>query len=104
MDGKGMYSWADGRKYEGEFLRDKKHGYGIYTWPDGRRFEGNWRNGKQDGKSKYFSKGRIQVGIWKEGVRTEWLEEIDEKGNKMDISAKDDDHSFNHHKKNKKLK
>jgi len=31
---------ADGRKYEVEYLNDKKHGYGIYTYPDGRSYKG----------------------------------------------------------------
>jgi hypothetical protein len=36
MDGVGVYRWADGRSYEGEYSDDKKNGYGIYTWPDFR--------------------------------------------------------------------
>ena len=34
MDGIGIYTWADGRHYEGAYTDDKKHGYGVYTWPD----------------------------------------------------------------------
>jgi hypothetical protein len=30
MDGVGTYKWSDGRRYEGEYKEDKKHGYGIY--------------------------------------------------------------------------
>ena len=40
MHGNGVYKWADGRMYEGEYLNDKKHGYGIYTYPDGRSYKG----------------------------------------------------------------
>ena len=36
MDGYGVYTWSDGRRYEGQFLKDKKHGKGIHTWADGR--------------------------------------------------------------------
>lgn len=36
MEGKGVFTWVDGRKYEGEYLDDKKHGYGKFIWPDGR--------------------------------------------------------------------
>lgn len=36
MHGKGIYTWKDGRRYEGEYQFDKKHGYGIYIWADGR--------------------------------------------------------------------
>lgn len=46
MHGQGIYTWADGRKYEGEYINDKKHGFGIYTYPDGRSYKGQWANGK----------------------------------------------------------
>lgn len=46
MEGMGIYLWADGRKYEGEYKDDKKHGFGIYTWADHRRYEGMWFKGK----------------------------------------------------------
>ena len=42
MHGYGVYTWKDGRKYEGEYLYDKKHGFGVYTWADGRRYAGEW--------------------------------------------------------------
>ncbi|MFN9901019.1 MAG: membrane-binding protein, partial [bacterium] len=32
MHGQGVFSWPDGRRYEGEYLQDKKHGFGIYSW------------------------------------------------------------------------
>jgi hypothetical protein len=34
MEGIGVYTWKDGRSYEGEYSDDKKHGFGIYTWVD----------------------------------------------------------------------
>jgi hypothetical protein len=40
--GNGVYIWADGSKYIGEFYLNKKHGKGIYEWNDGRKFEGIW--------------------------------------------------------------
>jgi hypothetical protein len=46
MHGKGIYTWKDGRKYEGEYKNDKKDGYGEYTWIDGRKYAGQWKNGK----------------------------------------------------------
>jgi L1 cell adhesion molecule like protein len=42
MHGRGVFRWADGRKYEGEYHDDKKQGYGVFTWPDGRKYEGYW--------------------------------------------------------------
>jgi len=40
MSGYGVLSWRDGKKYEGEFLNDKKEGSGKFSWPDGRIFVG----------------------------------------------------------------
>jgi len=30
MNGKGVTQWPDGKRYEGEYLDDKKHGYGEF--------------------------------------------------------------------------
>ena len=46
MDGYGVYTWKDGRKYEGQYLKDKKHGKGVYTMTDGRKYDGEWLNGR----------------------------------------------------------
>ena len=46
MDGKGTYTWPDGRSYEGEYKNDKKHGTGTYKWADGRVYVGGWDSGK----------------------------------------------------------
>jgi Uncharacterized protein conserved in bacteria len=75
MHGKGVYVWADGRKYEGEYVNDKKDGYGIYTWADGRKYQGYWSNGKQHGKGKYIATdGTIKWGVWEDGKRVKWIE------------------------------
>jgi hypothetical protein len=34
MHGRGVFLWKDGRKYEGEYFNDLKHGEGIFTWPE----------------------------------------------------------------------
>ena len=46
MHGRGVFTWPDGRKYEGEYVNDKKHGEGVFTWPDGRKYVGGWYDGK----------------------------------------------------------
>ena len=46
MEGSGIFTWHDGRKYQGEYMDDKKEGHGIFFWPDGRKYEGGWKNGK----------------------------------------------------------
>ena len=46
MEGSGVFTWPDGRKYDGEYIDDKKEGNGIFFWPDGSKYEGGWKNGK----------------------------------------------------------
>jgi len=54
---------------------DKKHGFGIYRWADGRVYEGNWFNGKQHGTGKYVLQDTtVKIGEWVNGKRTHWLE------------------------------
>jgi hypothetical protein len=38
--------WANGDRYEGEFLADKVHGHGTYVWANGDRYEGQFVNNK----------------------------------------------------------
>ena len=45
-NGKGVYTYPDGGKYEGEVKDDKKHGKGVMTYPDGTKKVGEWKDGK----------------------------------------------------------
>ena len=65
MDGKGVFSWPDGRKYEGEYLENRKHGYGEFQWPDGSCYKGYWRDDKQHGRGILVN----QDGV---GIVTKW--------------------------------
>lgn len=90
MDGFGIYSWKDGRQYEGQYKEDKKHGYGIYTWADGRKYEGWWYRGKQHGLGKYTAaEDSVKFGLWEDGKRIEWFEDDvarQIKGNEVDYT------------------
>jgi hypothetical protein len=46
MSGFGKFIFADGKKYEGFYFNDKKHGYGVFSWLNGKRYEGWWVDGK----------------------------------------------------------
>ena len=57
-------------------MDDKKEGQGVFTWPDGRKYDGHWKNGKQHGKGVYHSsKGEIKMGEWAEGKRLNWMDD-----------------------------
>jgi len=74
MDGYGVFTWPDRRKYEGNYVDDKKHGFGIFEWPDERKYKGNWVNGKQHGRGFYITKeGAEREGEWADGKRIKWL-------------------------------
>ncbi len=74
MHGRGVFTWSDGRMYNGEYYDDKKQGYGVFTWPDGRKYDGSWMNGKQHGVGIYHTtKGEAKKGEWKDGKRVRWL-------------------------------
>ena len=42
FNGKGVFSWNDGTKYDGEFKQNKFHGTGNFHWNNGTKFEGKW--------------------------------------------------------------
>lgn len=59
----------------GEYKDDKKHGYGIYKWADGRLYLGQWMRGKQHGLGIYkTAETNFKYGLWEEGKRIEWFE------------------------------
>lgn len=50
----------------------------MFTWPDGRKYNGGWHDGKQHGVGEYLtSKGETKYGEWKEGKRIKWIEKSD---------------------------
>ena len=69
MHGYGEFKWADGKKYIGYYINDKKEGFGIYYWSNPLRiYMGFWKNGKQEGVGKFFSGTKPpKYGSWKNG-------------------------------------
>ena len=47
MEGKGIFTWPDGRKYIGEWKGGKQHGVGTYISKDGIEKQGEWQHGKK---------------------------------------------------------
>lgn len=46
MHGKGTMDWKGSRKYNGQFLQDKRTGFGTLEWSDGTSYTGWWTNNK----------------------------------------------------------
>lgn len=68
--GKGEYTWPDGRKYTGEFENDMKCGFGVLEFADGRKYVGEWKNDKQHGKGHFhMTSGHSKEGLWENGRR-----------------------------------
>ncbi len=49
----GIYTWADGRRYEGLWEDNKMLGEGAMLWPDGRSHRGSYVDDKKHGKGIY---------------------------------------------------
>ena len=45
MHGFGIFSWKNGKKYEGMYKDGLKHGLGKLTWFDGSSYDGEWSKG-----------------------------------------------------------
>ena len=56
MHGKGTFWWKDGRKYEGDYVEDKKHGKGTFDWYNINQFD-------QLSLNSFNKKGRMEEDI-----------------------------------------
>ena len=46
MHGKGLFTWKNKDKYEGDYKYDVKHGQGKFIWADGSSISGQFINGE----------------------------------------------------------
>ena len=89
MEGFGEFDWGGRKKYIGYYKNDKRNGFGIFLWNipkininEGlsdlyniKGYIGFWNDGNMDGVGLKISDGKIKYGVWKNGVKMEWLEE-----------------------------
>ena len=47
FDGKGIFYFNDGERYEGDFKNNKFDGKGKFHYKNGNRYEGDWKNDKK---------------------------------------------------------
>ena len=41
-EGKGVYTFINGSKYEGQWKKNEPEGYGEMIWLDGEKYTGKW--------------------------------------------------------------
>jgi hypothetical protein len=56
--GRGVRTFSDGGRYDGEWCHGSPHGRGIWTIGDGRRFEGEFVNGYPRGGTQTEADGK----------------------------------------------
>lgn len=66
--GKGIYhNIANNEKYEGQYLDNEKHGYGTFFYKYGDKFSGEWVNGNKHGNGTFtFQNGTVIEGKWQD--------------------------------------
>jgi hypothetical protein len=88
MEGFGEFNWAGGKKYIGYYKNDRRNGFGIFLWKipkinidEGlsdlnniKGYIGFWSDGNMDGLGLRISDGKIKYGLWKNGIKMEWIE------------------------------
>ena len=52
QEGKGVETWPDGARYEGNYLEGKKHGKGQFKWADGSTYFGDFQDNNIHGFGK----------------------------------------------------
>ena len=59
-EGKGIFYFNSGNRYEGDYKNDKKEGKGVFYYNNGDREIGDYLNGKQIGKHvKFHANGEV---------------------------------------------
>mmetsp|Transcript_16124 Transcript_16124/g.41395 ORF Transcript_16124/g.41395 Transcript_16124/m.41395 type:complete len:1154 (-) Transcript_16124:92-3553(-) len=68
--GQGVYQFADGSKYNGEWESGRRHGKGIYWCCNGDVYRGSWEKDCMSGAGTMcYANGDSYEGEWKEGRR-----------------------------------
>lgn len=63
--GYGVFKWASGNVYKGNYKEDQRHGYGEMYWTDGSVYKGEWIRGIQHGYGEMiFPDGTKKVGMF----------------------------------------
>ncbi len=68
QNGTGVFAYADGSKYDGNFRQGELNGSGTWYFPNGDKYEGSFRDNYSHGNGTlYYADGTEMVGVWVEG-------------------------------------
>ncbi|CAF4051209.1 unnamed protein product [Adineta steineri] len=71
MNGKGTRYYANGNTYTGDWIDNKRTGQGIFAWANGDRYEGQWKDSNMNGKGiRYWANENTYTGDWIDNKRT----------------------------------
>ncbi|AVK75642.1 Morn repeat domain containing protein [Pandoravirus neocaledonia] len=67
--GHGVMVYANGNRYEGEWRDDEMNGHGVMICADGDRFEGEWRDSAMSGRgTATYANGDRYEGEWRDDM------------------------------------
>lgn len=66
--GKGVLSTLDGYSYKGTFIDEVAEGLCEIVYPNGDVYSGQFKNGKKNGKGTLISQGQRLEGYWTNDV------------------------------------
>lgn len=62
-NGRGTFIYANGDRYEGDWIHNKKHGVGTYTFSNGDVYDGQFKSGVKHGSGVYrYAIGEVYHG------------------------------------------
>ena len=68
MHGRGVYRFANGDVYEGDFKDDNMHGRGVYRCADGNVYEGDFKDDNRHGRGVHrYANGAVYEGDLEDG-------------------------------------
>ena len=108
MEGFGEFFWKRNKKYIGYYKNDKRNGFGIYIFKGEEMlkntirsepindisathelsaFIGFWKDGNMDGFGIKINNKQIKYGIWENGIKKTWFENINSAKKFLDFNG-----------------
>ena len=66
-EGKGVYNYEGGEKYDGTFVNGLREGKGVFTWKDGLKWEGLFKNDELNGEGTIYDGKESYKATYKDG-------------------------------------